>query len=138
MRKRSQARKIAMKLLYEAEVSGSIPPSELAPRLRQQTRDESIIAFSAALVRGVRANWDFLNSRISSAADHWQLDRMGIVERNILRIALYELYFLDDIPPKVSINEAVELAKKYANKDSPAFVNGILDRIWKEVQASNA
>jgi len=60
------------------------------------------------------------------------------VERNILRLALYELCFIDDIPPKVSINEAVELAKKFGGKESAAFVNGILDRLWKETQASNA
>jgi len=138
MKKRSKAREIAVKLLYEAEVSGAPRESAVETKLRQSVTDEGVVSFAAALYRGVRANWDYLSGKISAAAQHWALDRIGTVERNILRLALYELCFIDDIPPKVSINEAVELAKKFGGKESAAFVNGILDRLWKETQASNA
>jgi transcription antitermination factor NusB len=138
MKKRSKAREIAIKLLYEVEISGAPRPSEVESILRRTSRDESVVRFAEALYRGVRTNWDYLSSKISSAVDHWAIDRIGAIERNILRLALYELCFLDDIPPKVSINEAVELAKKFGGKESAAFVNGILDRLWKETQTSNA
>lgn len=138
MKKRSKAREIAIKLLYEVEISGAPRPSEVEDRLRRGSGDEGVVRFAAALYRGVRANWDYLSRKISSAAEHWAIDRIGVIERNILCLALYELCFLDDIPPKVSINEAVELAKKFGGKESAAFVNGILDRLWKEAQTSNA
>jgi transcription antitermination factor NusB len=138
MKKRSKAREIAIKLLYEVEISGAPRPSEVESILRRTSRDESVVRFAEALYRGVRTNWDYLSRKISSAVDHWAIDRIGAIERNILCLALYELCFLDDIPPKVSINEAVELAKKFGGKESAAFVNGILDRLWKETQTSNA
>jgi len=137
-RKRSKAREIAVKLLYEAELSGAPRPVEVEERLRRSSGDKSVTAFAAALYRGVRTNWDYLSRKISSAAEHWDVERMGVVERVILRLALYELSFLDDIPPKVSINEAVELAKTFGGKESAAFVNGILDRLWKEARTTNA
>jgi N utilization substance protein B len=84
----------------------------------------------AELVRGVLGNRAMLDKRISAASHHWKLDRMSAVDRNILRLATFELVMqADQVPRKVAINEAIEIAKKFGNEDSSAFVNGILDRI---------
>ena len=76
-------------------------------------------------------NCSYLNSVIKKYVKNWEIERMAIIDRNILRLASFELMFVDDIPPKVSINEAVELAKRFGDIDSPRFVNGILDKIYK-------
>lgn len=84
--------------------------------------------FCEALVRGVRENVDELDRTLGQASRNWRLERMARVDRNLLRLALYELRFLPDVPAKVAINEAIEIAKRFGTADSPAFVNGILDR----------
>ncbi|MCS6935980.1 MAG: transcription antitermination factor NusB [Candidatus Bipolaricaulota bacterium] len=83
---------------------------------------------------GVSAKQPEIDRLIAQRAEGWRLERLHTVDRNILRLAIYELLYREDIPPEVVINEAVELAKKYGGEHSPAFVNGILDRIWKEVR----
>jgi transcription antitermination protein NusB len=96
------------------------PPSqqELATRL-----------FADRLIRGVLQNRATLDKSIQEQAENWEISRMAVVDRNILRLAIYEMLFRDDIPPIVSINEAVDVAKKYSTQDSGKFVNGILDKI---------
>jgi N utilization substance protein B len=91
--------------------------------------DESATAFARLLACGVVKNLDFVNSNITLASTHWSLSRMSRVDRNILRMAVYELAFLDDIPGSVTINEAIEVAKRYGSADSPMFVNGVLDKV---------
>lgn len=91
---------------------------------------EEVRTHCAELVRGVLGNRAMLDKRISAASHHWKLDRMSAVDRNILRLATFELVMqADQVPRKVAINEAIEIAKKFGNEDSSAFVNGILDRI---------
>ena len=85
--------------------------------------------FTTTLVTGVMQHRDEIDAFIQECSTNWSLERIGLVERNILRFAIYELCFLPDIPPNVTINEAVEVAKKYGTEDAPAFINGILDRI---------
>ena len=75
------------------------------------------------------ANRDQIDALINGASENWRISRMATVDRNILRFSVYELVYLDDIPPSVTINEAVEIAKRYGSEDSPSFVNGILDKI---------
>lgn len=87
--------------------------------------------FSIFLVEGISKNKDLIDSLISKYATNWQIQRMPAIDRNILRLATFELLFADDIPPKVSINEAIEMAKRYGDKDSGKFVNGVLDKINK-------
>ena len=94
--------------------------------------DEDERAFAARLVSGVEQRRDEIDGLIESASVNWRLVRMPVVDRNILRLATYELLGCHDVPASVSINEAVELAKRYGDKDSRAFVNGILDRIAAE------
>lgn len=96
--------------------------------------NNSIREFATALVKGTLKNLQKIDAVISSYAENWELDRMAVIDRNIIRMASFELLYLEDIPPKVSINEAVDLAKRYGDVDSGKFVNGILDRISKEVK----
>jgi len=132
MKKRTQAREIALSVLYQIDICSQDPRMSLQSYWQvhlEENIDESVKEFASALVDGVTANLKSLNDKISLYATNWQLDRMAYVDRNILRLATYELIFRDDIPPKVSINEAVELAKKFSSREASKFVNGILDKI---------
>ena len=93
--------------------------------------DLDVVSFANALVEGTLGHLKDIDSAITVAAEHWVLERMAAVDRNILREAAYEILYLEDIPPAVTINEALEIAKKYASKESAAFINGILDKIAK-------
>lgn len=132
MRKRTLAREYALKLLYQAEMTRR--PIEVAAGQFWQEMDavdETIRAFAQRLSLGVESRLKNIDEKISQYAANWQLKRMAVIDRNILRIGVYELLYADDIPPKVTINEAVELAKKYGDLESGKFVNGILDKIHK-------
>src|SRR5665213_912198 len=89
--------------------------------------------FADKLIRGVLEHRDALDQRIQQQADNWDIRRMAVVDRNILRLAIYEMLFRDDIPPVVSINEAVDIAKRFSTQDSGKFVIGILDKIKGEL-----
>ncbi len=97
--------------------------------------DGGVKDFTRDLVKGVGDNLEVIDLKISNYAKNWELERMAVVDRNILRLAAYEILFRSDIPPKVSINEAVELAKKYSDVQAGKFVNGILDKIKAEKPA---
>ena len=88
--------------------------------------------FSARIIRGVEEHRGDLDRIIEKYSSHWKIDRMAHVDRNILRIAVYELLYCDDIPPKVAINEAIDIGKKFGSEDSGAFINGVLDKIKAE------
>ena len=90
---------------------------------------DAIRDFTTTLITGVIRHRHEIDAFIQECSTNWSLERIGLVERNILRFAIYELCFLPDIPPNVTINEAVEVAKKYGTEEAPAFINGILDRI---------
>jgi transcription antitermination factor NusB len=91
--------------------------------------DTSVKDFTTLIVKGVTKHLEAVNQEISRYAENWQLSRMAVVERNILRLAAFELLFCKDIPPKVTINEAIELTKKFSGLEASKFVNGILDKI---------
>jgi N utilization substance protein B len=97
------------------------------------TEELSTRLFADKLIRGVLEHRTDLDARIQKHAENWDLHRMAVVDRNILRLAIYEMLFRDDIPPVVSINEAVDIAKKFSTQDSGKFVNGILDKIKGEL-----
>ena len=92
-------------------------------------RKARVPAYLGELVAGVAAHQEELDALIGRYSEHWRLERMAVVDRNLLRLAVYELLYLPEIPPKVVINEAVELAKRYGSEDSGGFVNGILDQV---------
>lgn len=130
--KRSLARELALKLLYVADLS---KPDQAEEQLRDvleiehQTSD--VEAPAQELSRGVTGSRDELDEAIQAVAVNWQVSRMPVIDRAILRMGVYELLFMHDVPPKVTINEAVELAKKYSTEKSGSFVNGVLDKIFQ-------
>lgn len=131
MRKRTQAREFALIILYQREVTRFEIQAVVDAFWRDEEADQEIKEFTERLVFGVHQNSASIDEKVSSYATNWQLKRMAMIDRNILRLGLYELLFAPDIPPKVTINEAVELAKKFGDVESSKFVNGILDKIHK-------
>ncbi|MDP8253913.1 MAG: transcription antitermination factor NusB [Candidatus Kaelpia aquatica] len=128
MRKRTKSREIALKALYRVDISKE-PLSEVLDDILGRERDKDIKKFAQELTTNTLDNISVLDGLITKHALNWKLDRMAAIDRNILRLAGYELLFCSNIPPKVSINEAIELAKKYGDQDSGKFINGILDKI---------
>ncbi|MGE3538912.1 MAG: transcription antitermination factor NusB [Candidatus Tectimicrobiota bacterium] len=134
MGKRRQSREAALKLLYAVDMTHAALQDMLrAPWVEQIVPDE-VRDFTTRLVTGVLQRRDEIDMSIQEYSTNWSLERIGLVERNILRFAIYELCFMPDIPPNVTINEAVEVAKKYGTEEAPAFINGILDRIKHAVE----
>jgi N utilization substance protein B len=127
---RRKARKRALDVLYEADLRGLPPVQVLASYLQrlEQPRPEHL-DYAVGLVEGVAAHQDRIDELIASYAEGWTLDRMPVVDRNLARIAVYELLYVDEIDDAVAISEAVELAKQMSTDDSPRFLNGILGRI---------
>lgn len=134
MRKRTYARELSLQILYQMDITQDSPDSTLANfwQSHEKPVPAQVKSFAAELIKGVTENLALIDDNISQYATNWQLKRMAVVDRNILRLSCYELLFREDIPPKVSINEAVELAKKYSGQEAGKFVNGILDRIKTE------
>ena len=128
--KRRLARELAVQFLYQSDLSGD--SLEEALPLFWQTQEDVGDAgrkFAEELIRGVVEHHAVIDEKIAKYTEHWDLPRIAAVDRNILRLAMYEMLFRDDIPPVVSINEAVDIAKKFSTHESGAFVNGILDRL---------
>lgn len=137
MRKRSLSREFALQLLYQIDITRDKCEDCLVNFWQVRTDEnieESIREFTEQLVKGVVHNLDAIDVKIAQYATNWQLERMAVVDRNILRMSCFELLFCRDIPPKVSINEAVELAKKYSGVEAGKFVNAILDKIKQETK----
>lgn len=146
MRKRTLAREIALQAIYQHDLQrrhaatrpGAASPPPHTPQdfdelIAERSEDPEVRAYARALVDGAMARADEIDRRISEAALHWKLHRIAPVDRSVLRLAIFELLERPDVPPKVVINEAVDLAKKFSTEGSGAFVNGILDRIYGEL-----
>jgi len=133
MRRRTKARECALKMLYAIDITKNSADECIDIFWKnQETVNNEIKDFADYLTRGVYKNAKFIDTIITKYATNWQINRMAAIDRNIIRMSTYELLFALDIPPKVSINEAVEIAKKYGDKDSSKFVNGVLDKINKQ------
>jgi len=132
MRKRTKAREYVLQMLYQVEITRG-NWQETLESFWQSNEPEDISGelkdFSAELLGGVIKHMQEIDQKISKYAANWQLERMAFVDRNIMRLGCFELLFRQDIPPKVAINEAVELAKKYSGPESGKFVNAILDQV---------
>lgn len=133
MGKRRQGREAALKLLYALDVTHATAAEVLTASWVEQIIPPESQEFVVTLVTGVHVRGEEIDALIQGWSEHWSLTRIGTVERNILRLAIYELLFLPDIPANVTINEAVEVAKRYGAQDAWFFINGILDRIKHEV-----
>lgn len=130
MRNRTIARELALQALYQLDLRSDGIAEEIDTFCKKSTDKQDIYEFALSLVHGCRSCVKEIDEKISVVAEHWELRRMAIIDKNILRLGVYELLYRDDIPPKVSINEAIELAKKFSTKNSGTFVNGILDKIY--------
>jgi N utilization substance protein B len=126
MSRRSDQRRDAVFALYQGDVTGR-PPAELLTDAKPFTRE---------LADGVAERREELDAEISTRSQGWGLDRIAPLERNVLRVALYEMHFRDDVPVEVAIDEAVTIAREYCGADAPGFVNGILGAAAKEQSLS--
>ena len=129
MRKRTEARQLALQMLYQLDTCGGDLMDEIVPFLKRNTQNNDTISYAKELILGTWEKRTHIDKLIGEVAKNWQINRMAIVDRNVLRIGTYELLFKSDIPPAVAINEAIDIAKKFSTKSSGQFVNGILDTI---------
>ena len=132
MAARRRARECALQMMFQLDAS-EIPPREVV-HLYKECFAEGFLPdeFSISLFLGIAENIPNIDAVISKSSDHWRLDRMSCVDRNILRMGVHEILSFSETPPRVAINEAVELAKRYGTAESPSFVNGILDRVARD------
>ena len=138
MGRRRKAREVALQFLYQLDLHDAADPAPHEPEFwGRHPVDDEARAFADALVRGTKQNQSKIDALISQFAEHWELERMAVVDRNILRAAIYELLWQPAIPPKVAINEAIEIAKKFGTGESSRFINGVLDRIHKELRPAS-
>ena len=134
MAARSKARKRAVDVLYESDLRGTDPVATLAERLA--LADPPVPDYAVELVEGVSGNRERIDDVLAGHAEGWTVDRMPPVDRAVLRLALFELLFREDVPDAVAVDEAVELAKSLSTEESPRFVNGILGRVLRERASS--
>ena len=128
MASRRQARERALQILYQEEVAGGVPGGEELV-WSQFDADDEALAFARELVAGVSAERPRIDKLLADALEHWELGRLARVDLSLLRLAVYELVAHPEIPHAVTIDEAVEIAGRFGSAESPAFVNGVLDRI---------
>jgi transcription antitermination factor NusB len=136
VRKRTRSRELALQLLYQIDMRGDDARSQTDGFLNAEAPgEEDVQIFARQLVEGALGRREEIDALLSGAAENWRLHRMAIVDRNILRMAVFEMLAIDEIPAKVTINEAIELGKRYSTKQSGSFINGILDRIRREIES---
>ena len=130
MTRRSRGREVALQVLYQVEQNPVIPADEIRRFIKRRLlEDRKLCEFTEGLIDGVKEHQARIDAMISQVAENWRLDRMAAIDRNILRLGAYEMLFRPEVPAKVAINEALELAKRYSTAQSSRFVNGILDRV---------
>ena len=133
MLRRSRAREVAFQVLYQDDLNPRNNPAEGDQFIERRLRADDMIAFARELVAGVRKNRAEVDARLEEIAANWSLKRMAATDRNVLRLGAYELLHTDT-PPRVAIDEAVELAKRFGSAQSSQFVNGILDKVMHETE----
>jgi len=132
MGKRRKAREIVLQALYEAEFSNKSPDDILADQIDRRSPAEDTAEHARALFLRTLENLSELDERIESSLENWDMDRVALIDKNILRFALAEILFFDEVPSKVIINEAIEVAHRYSSSDAGKFINGLLDRFVRE------
>ncbi len=132
MGSRRSARIIALQALYQIDIGGRNLDDVLTFDWVDKRYDEATLSFARTLIKGTVENLDFIDNKIRNQLEHWDLERLSYIDRAILRFSTFSLYFQDDVPDTVIINEAVELAKIFGTDDSYRFVNGVLDGIRRE------
>jgi N utilization substance protein B len=131
MARRSRAREVALQLLFQRDHNPGVDRPAIERFVHDRLRDRELEAFCLGLYDGVATHHAAIDERLAAAAENWRLPRMAAVDRNALRLGAYELLFAADTPPGVALNETIELARRYGSADSPTFVNGVLDHLFK-------
>lgn len=130
---RRKAREYALQLLFQYDFTGKDPDIDFVAGIKPVKKDQKEIReFSQDLVQGALRHLEEIDDLIRKAAEHWKMERMASVDRNILRIAVFEILYRNDIPAAVTINEALEIAKKFSSAESVSFINGLLDKIARD------
>lgn len=137
MARRSRAREVALQVLYQDDLNPRHDPADTDAFLARRLQAAELIEFGRMLVSGVRRNRAELDEILARTAANWSLARMAATDRNVLRLGAFEILY-SETPDRVAINEAVELAKRYGGKQSPQFVNGILDRLLSDHERRKA
>ncbi len=128
---RRQSRELALQVLFQIEFAPQVSYQTLL-EVFETDLDKDVMAYADELITGVKTNKEAIDSKIQASSAHWKVERMATIDRNILRIAVYEMKFATNpLKENIVINEAVEVAKKYGTSDSGGFVNGLLDQISK-------
>jgi len=130
---RRKARELALQMLFQYEFTGHRSDFRAIEDLDPAKKEhKDIKQFSEELVNGTLSHLEEIDNRIQKAAEHWKLERMASVDRNIMRFAVYEILYRNDIPAAVTINESLEIAKKFSSLEAASFINGLLDKIARE------
>jgi len=133
MNRRRRARELSLQMLFQHEFTGERSDFKAVEDLDPSKKEDAEVRkFSEELVRGTLAHLDEIDQKIQQVAAHWKMDRMASVDRNIMRFAVFEILYRYDIPPAVTINEALEIAKKYSSAEAASFINGLLDKIARD------
>jgi N utilization substance protein B len=133
MGRRRRGREFALQILFQIDLTGGAPEEVFDDFWEGQEVREDVREFAEALVQGTHRERPTLDDVISSSAEHWRVERMSVVDRNVLRLAAYEMLFEPDTPPVVVIDEAIEIAKRFGTEDSGGFINGILDDVRRRI-----
>lgn len=133
--RRSRAREVCLQLLFQFDFNSTVEPAVIENFMSGRLHDAASAAYCRDLYSGVVEQRTAIDQLLTDVAENWRLPRMAAVDRNILRLGAFELLFRPDVPVPAALNEAVELARRFGNKDSTAFVNGILDKIAQIAQA---
>ena len=137
MGKRRAARELALKFLYQTEFNSNSPDSELNSFCERANVSEEIQDFTQTLIKNIFVHKKEVDGLLKKISANWVPDRMAMIDKNILRLGICELLFDSTTPPKVVINEAVEIAKKFGTEESPDFINGILDKVFKDSKVAS-
>ena len=138
MRKRTRAREYAIQIFYQIDVTGDPVDMVLERFWRNVKTDPEVVTFATELIRTMYRNLAEIDETIAKYSENWKIERMAAIDRCILRLGVCELFYRDDIPFKVSINEAVELANKFSTPDSGKFINGILDKLVDHSESNSS
>lgn len=136
---RRQAREDAVQILYQLDLNEDLTPKAGLEHFAKLYSEEGtgVDSFTERLVLGVAENLKEINATLKAVSEHWRPERMPAVDRNILRLGVYELCYCDDIPSTVSINEMIEIAKHFGSDNSASFINGVLDKVREKNPRSN-
>jgi N utilization substance protein B len=126
---RRKGRELALQALYQMELTGDDASGSMAELWRHFSEPAVAQAFAAELVHGVLEQRPRIDALITASSEHWRLGRLSQIDRNVLRVATYELLCRRDVPTSVVIDEAIEIARRFGSDDSPVFVNGVLDQV---------